>query len=163
MSLATIGWLFTLGVLAHNAEEALCLPAWSACAGRWHTPVGKREFRFAVAALSALLVAIAAAASAAGAGSIAAYLMAGYVLAMVLNVLVPHLLATLSMRKYMPGTATALLLNLPLGVLYLRQALLEGRIELGVFAWSGPLTVLAIVASIPVLFSLGRRFRSAGA
>ena len=109
MSLTTLGWLFTLGVLTHNTEEALHLPAWSVRAGRWHAPVGKTEFRFAVAALSALL------------------------------------------------------LNLPLGALYLGRALSERTIELGVFVWSGPLTALAIVASIPILFWLGRTLGRAGA
>lgn len=157
MSLVAIGWLFTFGVLAHNTEEALHLPAWSAHAGKWHARVDAAEFRFAVAALSVLLVVVAAAASLASAGSVSAYLMAGYVLAMVLNVLMPHVLVTVVMRKYMPGTATALLLNLPLGVLYLRQALSEQNIQPGVFAWSGPLMVLFIVASIPALFALGRK------
>jgi hypothetical protein len=157
MSLTAIGWLFTLGVLAHNTEEALHLPAWSAHAGRWHARVGAAEFRFAVAAFSVLLVIVAAAASLAGAGSVGAYLMAGYVLAMVLNVFMPHVLVTVVMRKYMPGTATALLLNLPLGVLYLRQALAEQIIQPVVLAWSGPLIVLFIGASIPVLFALGRK------
>jgi hypothetical protein len=157
MSLTTISWLFTFGVLAHNTEEALHLPAWSAHAGKWHARVEPVEFRFAVAVLSVLLVLVAAAASLAGAGSVGAYLMAGYVLAMVLNVLMPHVLATVVMRKYMPGTATALLLNLPLGALYLRQALSEQNIQPGVFAWSGPLIVLFIVASIPALFALGRK------
>ena len=86
--------------------------------------------------------------------------MAGYVLAMVLNVFAPHLFATVLMRRYMPGTATAVLLNLPLGWLYLRQILMEHRIELRVFFWAGPLTVLAILALIPVLLALGRRVTS---
>lgn len=159
MSLSTIGWLFTLGVLAHNTEEALYLPAWSVRAGRWHAPVGKAEFRFAVVALSVVLIIIVAAASVAEARSVAAYLMAGYVLAMVLNVLMPHMLATIFMRRYMPGIATALLLNLPLGIWYLSRALSERNIELSVFAWSGPLTVLVGVAAIPVLFSLSRKFK----
>ena len=107
MSLVAIGWLFTFGVLAHNTEEALHLPAWSAHAGKWHARVDAAEFRFAVAALSVLLVVVAAAASLASAGSVSAYLMAGYVLAMVLNVLMPHVLVTVVMRKYMPGTARA--------------------------------------------------------
>jgi len=157
MPLAAIGWLFTLGVLAHNAEEALWLPAWSAGAGRWHAKVGVAEFRFAVAALSALLVLFAAAASLCEAQSAASYLMAGYVLAMVLNVAVPHVLASVFLRDYMPGTATALLLNLPLGTLYLVRALAERNIEASVFALSGPLVVLTIVASIPLLFALGRK------
>ena len=89
--------------------------------------------------------------------------MAGYVLAMVLNVFAPHLLATVLRGRYMPGTATAVLLNLPLGWLYLRQALLEHRIDLRVFSWAGPLTVLAILALISVLFALGRRVSSTSA
>jgi hypothetical protein len=157
MSLETIGWLFTLGVLVHNTEEALYLPGWSAHAGRWHARVEAMEFRFAIFVLSGLLVIFAAAASLSGAGSVSAYLMAGFVLAMVLNVFMPHLLATIFLRKYMPGTITALLLNLPLGVIYLVKALLERNIEPKIFAWSGPLTVLLILASIPALFLVGRK------
>lgn len=160
MSLIAIGWLFTLGVLVHNTEEALYLPAWSAHAGKWYAPVGVHEFRFAASVLSGLLIVIAAVASLSQAGSVGAYLMAGYVLAMVLNVFIPHVLATVFMRKYMPGTATAVLLNLPLSLLYLRQALSEKSIDLRVFYWAGPLGVLAILVSIPVLFTLGRRLHS---
>src|ERR1700724_1952658 len=109
MPLILIGWLFTLGVLLHNAEEALYLPAWSAGAGRWYKAIPPREFRFAAAVLSAIFIGITAAASLSSSGSTAAYVMAGYALAMVLNAFVPHVLATLLMRRYMPGTATALL------------------------------------------------------
>ncbi|MDD1622482.1 MAG: HXXEE domain-containing protein [Methylococcaceae bacterium] len=160
MSLVTLGWLFTLGVLAHNTEEALFLPEWSAGAGRWHVAVGKVEFRFAVLMLSLLLVAAAVAASFSGATSVAAYIFAGYVLAMVANVLAPHVLATLALRRYMPGTASAVLFNLPLGGMFLYRALSEGYVQPMTFAWAGPLTALAILASIPVLFALGRWLRS---
>jgi hypothetical protein len=57
----------------------------------------------------------------------------------------------------MPGTATALLFNLPFGVLYMRHAFLEKNIELHVFYWAGPLEVLSILASIPVLIAFGRK------
>ncbi len=160
MPLAAIAWLFTVGVLAHNTEEALYLPAWSASAGRWHVPVGATEFRFAVAVLSAALICIVVAASVTGPGSLAAYLLSGYVLAMVLNVLAPHLAATVATRKYMPGTATAILFNLPLGCVFLKRALSEGYIQFNVFAWSGPAVALTIVASIPLLFAIGRKVRS---
>lgn len=161
MSLTSIGWLFTLGVLLHNTEEALGLPAWSLHAGKWHSPVGPREFRFAVVVLSSLLVIFALAASLAADGSVSVYLMAGYVLAMVLNVFMPHVLATVFMRRYMPGTITALVLNLPLGLLYLSRSLSENRIELHVLYWSGPVVVLGILASIPFLFHLGRKWFAA--
>ncbi len=160
MSLTAVGWLFTLGVLAHNTEEALYLPAWSRHAGRWHVPVGAKEFRFAVAVLSAALLCVMAAASKAGAGTLAAYVLAGYVLTMVLNVPMPHVIATIAMRRYMPGTATAVVFNLPLGCLFLSRALSENYIEFGVFAWSGPLTALLILASLPILFAAGKRIRS---
>ena len=157
MTLAELGWLFTLGVLVHNAEEAVWLPAWSVQAGRWHAPVGAGEFRFAVGVLTLFFVLAAAGASMGGAGSFPAYLMAGCVLTMVLNVVFPHLLATVFMRKYMPGTATALLLTLPLGSLYLKEAITGHHIDPGVFVWAGPLTAVLVAASLPLLFMLGRK------
>lgn len=132
------------------------LPAWSEAAGRWHAPVGAAGFRFAVAVLSLLLVVAAAAASISGAGSVAAYAMAGYTLAMVLNVVFPHLLVSLFQRRYMPGTATGLLCNLPLGTLYLIRAISDRQVDPGVFAWAGPLVVAGIGGSIPFLFAAGR-------
>lgn len=163
MSLTSIGWLFTVGVLAHNTEEALRLPAWSLHAGKWHARVGPREFRFAVILLSALLIILALASSFTADGSVCAYLMAGYVIAMVLNVFMPHVLATVFMRRYMPGTGTALVFNLPLGLLYLSRALSESRIELHILYWAGPMVVLGILASIPVLLFLGRKWFAAAA
>ncbi|QQR75017.1 MAG: HXXEE domain-containing protein [Holophagales bacterium] len=157
MSMTALVWLVTAGVLVHNAEEAMALPAWSASAGRWHRPVGAGEFRVAVAALSALLVALAGGASFAGPRSLAATLFAGYVSAMLANVLVPHLLATIAMRRPMPGTATAVALNLPLGVWFLRRALAEGYVDGPTLAWAAPLSALSLVLSIPLLFALGRR------
>jgi hypothetical protein len=154
-----IAWLFTVGVLAHNIEEALFLPRWSASAGRWHVPVGPTEFRFAVAVLSAALLAIVGAASVTGPGTLAAYLPSGYVLAMLVNVVVPHLITTIATGRYMPGTATAIVFNLPLGCLFLKRALAENFIELKVFAWAGPVIAFAIAASIPLLFALGRKIR----
>jgi len=159
MPLVAIAWLFTLGVLAHNTEEALFLPEWSASAGRWHVPVGASEFRFAVAVFSMSLVCVVVAASVARPGSLAAYLLSGYVLAMVLNVLAPHLVATIATGRYMPGTATAILFNLPLGCLFLKRALSGHYIELKVFAWSGPAVALTIAASIPLLLAIGRKVR----
>jgi hypothetical protein len=158
MSLTLIGWLFTVGVLVHNTEEALRLPAWSLHAGKWHAPVGPREFRFALSILSALLIIFSLASSFSSDGSVSAYLMAGYVLAMVLNVFIPHVLATVFMRRYMPGTATAIILNLPFGLLYLSHAFSERRIELHVFYWAGPVVVVGILASIPILFFWGRKW-----
>ena len=157
MSLSLLGWLFALGVVAHNAEEALFLPAWSARAGRWHAQVGAPPFRFAVAVLSAAVLLAAWLASVGGPRSFGAYFLAGYALAMVLNVFVPHLAATVALRSYAPGTATALLFNLPLGGWLVYRSLAERYVESSVFVISGPATVLGIIASIPLLFAAGRK------
>ncbi len=107
--------------------------------------------------LTLVLFVSAGAATASGTGSIAAYLFSGYVFAMVANVLIPHLLASLALRRYMPGTGTALLLNLPLGSWFLYRAITEQYVQLSTLAWVAPGTALTIVASIPVLFAAGRK------
>ena len=117
---------FCLAISAHNLEEAVWLPAWSERAGRLHARVGAREFRFAVIVLTALAWGVAVSAYLGGRESVGAYLLAGYALAMLLNVVAPHLAATALMRSYAPGTATAVLLNLPACALLLRAALLLG-------------------------------------
>jgi hypothetical protein len=157
MTFFTRTWLFVLAVALHNLEEALLLPAWSQKAGPWHYPVGAQEFSFAVIVLTAAAAATTVAANLGGKGSAGAYLVCGYALAMLLNVLFPHLLATLVLRQYAPGTATAILLNLPACVLLLVHALREHYVEARTFLWAGPLTVLAIVTAIPLLFAIGQR------
>lgn len=158
MSISLLGWLFAVGVVVHNTEEALLLPAWSQSAGRWHTKVDAGPFRFAVAALSVAVLIAAWLASVGGARSFGAYFVAGYALAMVLNVAVPHIAASVAMRSYAPGTATALLLNLPLGGALLYRSVVEQYVEASVFVVSGPATVLGILASIPLLFAAGNLF-----
>lgn len=156
MTFFALTWLFVLAVGLHNLEEALWLPAWSQRAGRWHFPVGAVEFRFAVAVLTVAAAAVALAANIGGKGSVGAYLVSGYALAMLLNVVFPHVLASLILREYAPGTLTALLLNLPVCALLLEHALREQYVEMQVFLWAGPLVALAIAASIPLLFWIGR-------
>lgn len=161
MSLQTLGWCLTFGVLLHNLEEALYLPAWSAHAGRWYRAVDARTFRIAVACFSALLVVLTTfgtrAAASRTTGHVSAYLMAGYSLAMALNAVVPHALLTLVTRRYMPGTATGLLLNLPIGALYIRLTVEHGAIAWPIFLWAGPLIVLGFLVSLPLFFAVARR------
>jgi hypothetical protein len=157
MDFITLSWFFAVVVTGHNLEEAVFLPQWSQKAGRWHPPVGAGEFRFAVTILT-LLAFIAAYWSASGArGSVGAYLVSGYALAMLLNVVFPHLAATLVIRRYMPGTATSVLFVLPVSSLLLYRAFLQGYIKFSLFVYIGPGIVLAIMLIIPILFIVGRR------
>ena len=157
MNFVLLSWLFALVVTIHNLEEAILLPKWSKTAGRWHHPVGDREFRFAVAVITVLAYVAAYFATSGGKGSIGAYIISGYALAMLLNVLFPHLIATLAMRRYAPGTATALLFNFPITSLLLYQSFHQGYVEKSKYLYIGPIVVVGIVLLIPVLFVVGRR------
>jgi hypothetical protein len=152
MSLSLLGWLFAFGVVAHNAEEAWLLPDWPKRSIRWR--VSPRVFRAGALVLSLLAVLAAWLAEVGGRHSFGAYLLAGYALAMVLNVLAPHVIACLVTRSYAPGTVTAVLFNLPLGGWLIHRSLVDGAIEPAVFAWSGPLVVLGLLAFVPALFAL---------
>lgn len=152
-----LAWLFAAVVAIHNLEEAVFLPAWSERAGRWHRPVGAKEFRFAVFVLTVLAGVAALIATVQGRESFGAYVLTGYALAMLLNVTFPHLLVTLAMGRYMPGTATALVLNLPVTAALLHQAFREGYVSSARFTLAGPAVVLAIVLLIPTLFYAGRK------
>jgi len=157
MNFVSLSWFFAAAVTVHNLEEALFLPQWSQKAGRWHPPVGAGEFRFAVAVLT-LFAFIAAYWSASGPkGGIGAYLVSGYALAMLLNVIFPHLTATLVLRHYVPGTATAILLIVPVTSLLLYQAFIQGYIKPLLFVYIGPGIVAGIMLSIPILFIIGRK------
>ena len=156
MSFPVLAWMFVVAIAIHNTEEAIWLPAWSRHAGRWRISVGAREFRLALLVLTILAAVAVVLTIAQGKQSPGAYLLCGYALAMLVNVAVPHLLATLSMRRYAPGTATAVILNLPATWMLLRTALAEGWVDGGTFTWVGPLVALGIAASVPALFRLGR-------
>lgn len=157
MTYPTLGWLFAFAVTLHNAEEALLLPKWSIRAGRWHVPVGPFEFRFAVIVLTLLAYGVAYLSAKQGPHTVAAYALAGYALAMLLNVFVPHVLATLALRQYAPGTATALLFNLPVCSALLYVGVKDGYIVTDQLVWYGPASIAVILAGIPVLFLVGRK------
>jgi hypothetical protein len=79
-------WLFPIAITLHNLEEAIWLPAWSNRAGKWHRPVTPSAFRFAVAVLTALAFMVTIWSAIGGPESVGTYLLTGYALGMLLNV-----------------------------------------------------------------------------
>lgn len=157
MNFDTLAWLFAAAVTLHNLEEAIWLPAWSKGGGRWRLPVEAADFRFAVAVLTA--AAWASARLATMQSPFGVYVLCGYALAMLVNAFIPHLAATIILRSYAPGLATGLSLNFPISALLLACAVTEGQIKLSIFAWTGPLTVVVLALSIPLLFWIARALR----
>jgi hypothetical protein len=156
MSIARLSALFVTVALLHNLEEVIWLPSWSSPVLPWYRPEPQAVFAFGAVILSLLLVGLAFAAQRKGPRTIAAYLFAGYVVAIVINAVLPHLALTLITRSYMPGTLTGMLLNLPIGTWLLRSMLRAGYVQPRTLAWSAPPIALTLVALIAVLFWVGR-------
>jgi len=159
MSFKSLLWLFPIVITLHNAEEAIWLPGWSNRAGRWHAPVAPGVFRFAVAVFTALAFAVTWLSAITGKQTFWTYLVFGYMVAMLANVLIPHIAATVAMHTYMPGLATGVAFNLPalscLAVLALREGYVSG--------WKAAAYAVCVsgflLLSIPVLFKLGKALK----
>ncbi len=158
MEFHTLTWFFCGAITLHNIEEAIFLPTWSQSAGPWHHPVNAFEFRFAVIFLTLIAYLLAFLCQIESAAHFCRYLISGYALAMMLNVLFPHLAATIVMKKYAPGLATGLVLNLPVTTLLILAAFKENLIVPSVFIYTAPATILGILLLIPVFFHIAKKF-----
>jgi hypothetical protein len=156
MHLRSLIYLFPILVALHNTEEAIWLPGWSERAGLWHTPVASGVFRFAAAILTVLAFVLTALSIRAGKEAVWTYLLFGYMVAMLANVLFPHLAAAVALRRYTPGVVTAVVLNLPVLSLLISLALREGYVsDWTAVAYSAGMSGLLLL-SIPALFKLGK-------
>jgi hypothetical protein len=155
MRLEKLLWTFPVALTLHNLEEAVWLPAWSQHAGFWDSPVGPTEFRVAAALLAILAYAATYWSIRAAKESMETYVLAGFVFAMLLNVIF-HVAATVALRKYAPGVVSAVLINTPVMGYLLRRLFQEHWVT-----WPKALLAfiaipLALLVLIPVLFWAGR-------
>ena len=156
MSFGNLQWLFPIVVTLHNAEEAIWFPDWTKRAGRWHAPVAPGVFRFAVAVFTVLAFAVTWLSYCSGKQTVWTYLTFGYMVGVLANVLIPHVAVSVVTRRYMPGVATAVALNLPTLSLLVVLALREGYVS----GWEAVAYSASVAGigplSIPALFKLGR-------
>jgi hypothetical protein len=156
MNFLSLMWLFPIVITLHNTEEAIWLPGWSKRAVLWHSPVTPGSFRFTVAVLTVLAFAVTGMSASSGKQTVWTYLIFGYMAAVLANVLIPHIALTVALRSYMPGVATAVLLNLPVLSLLMVLALREGYVS----GWKAVAFCIGVsgvlVASIPALFKFGK-------
>ncbi len=149
-------WLFPTVLTLHNAEEAIWLPAWSADAGRWYKPIAPRIFRAAALVLTVFAWLVTWMSSRSGGQSVWTYLVFGFMAAMLGNVIIPHAVLTIAMRKYMPGLASALALNIPILFWLIFLALKEGQVSGGKAIASILGVPMLLALSIPLLFKIGK-------
>ncbi|MFZ0684855.1 MAG: HXXEE domain-containing protein [Terriglobales bacterium] len=148
--------LFPIAVTLHNVEEGIWFPGWWTRHARLVSVHPNPDvFRFALAGLAVAAFAITYLSARKGKESIWAYLMFGYIVAMLANVFIPHIPASVVLRSYTPGVVTAVLINLPvmslLAIRAVRERWVSGR-KAAVFAIAVP---LAIAAIIPMLLLIG--------
>jgi hypothetical protein len=147
--------IFLLGFTLHNLEESIWLPEWSKQAKKFHEPVERNQFVFAVVVVTIIgyLITLIEILDN-DMGSILSYTYLGFIGMMGLNAFLPHLTATLLLKKYAPGLITALLLNLPFSIIIILR-----YIEAGIDVYYLIIAVLIftgiILALLKPLFKLG--------
>jgi hypothetical protein len=157
ISLDKLLYLFPIAFTVHNLEEVISdLPGWSKDVGRFHTPVDTFEFVFAVIVITIIGYLFTYLAVRHGKGSFTSYLLFCLILVVDINVVFPHLLATIATGSLAPGTVSALLLNLPVCTYLLVRGLREGYIKLKRFLIVFPLFLIASLFTIAGLFLIGK-------
>lgn len=156
MSFQKLQWLFPIAVTLHNSEEAVWLPNWLVQHSR-EVPMqpDPGAFRFAAALLIVAAYVVTYLSGRRGKETPWAYLMFGYIVAMLANVFIPHVPATLMLRSYTPGVVTAVLINLPVMSLLAIQAVRERWVSGRKAVMFGIAVPLAIAGIIPLLFVIG--------
>lgn len=145
--------LFLMGFTLHNLEESVWLPEWSKHAKKFHEPVEKNQFVFAVIIITLIVYLVTFINILFDQpGNIPNYLYLGFIGMMGLNSIFPHLVATLILKKYAPGLITGILLNLPISCI-----LIICYIEKGVNVYYLILSILIVTCVI--LFSLKYLFK----
>lgn len=148
--------LFLLGFSLHNIEEALWLPAWSEKAKRFHKQVGETEFRFALIVVTALGYLFTFQYFIyANSSLVSRFIYLGFILMMVLNAVFPHLLATIILRSYAPGTITGLTVNVPIGM-YILSNNIHGYSDVLYTVSAGIILSILIIMMINFLFKIGK-------
>lgn len=149
--------LFLLGFTLHNIEEAVWLPGWSKHAEKFHQPIGENEFRFTVIIITAfgyLLTFQYLIFSAEFV--ISKYIYLGFVLMMALNAFFPHLISTILLKRYAPGTITGFMLNLPIG-LYIVISKTNTLSDWGYVVPAALVLTVIFLGAIKILFKVSSR------
>lgn len=154
--------LFVFALLLHNIEEALWLPGWSKNGGRFHREVAPHAFHFAVLIITILAFLASSLIILYPESDLFRFIYFGFLGAMMINVLFPHLAATIALRRYMPGLFTGLFLLLPVNMLIMVTA-----IRYQIIDWTRILIATAgmgiiLLALLPVLFKLGGLIKDYG-
>jgi hypothetical protein len=120
MDLSTLIILLPFAFTLHNLEEVLGMEKWSKSVPSYiHKPVTTRQFGIATLLFSVLGFAVTFTKGFYHTELYYYFVMSGFAGMMLINVFIPHLIATIYLKKYAPGVLSGLLINLPLTILVL--------------------------------------------
>ena len=157
ISLTAIKLLFLLGLTLHNIEEAIWLLSWSRYAKKFHEPVGSNEFIFAAIIVTIMGYLLTAVDLIIGTpGDLINYIYLGFIGMMGANVIFPHLLATVVLKKYAPGLLTGILLNLPFSIIIIYCHLQNG-LKFSYLMAALVIVGILVLSSLKYLFRIGSK------
>lgn len=114
---------FGVGVTLHNLEEAAYLPGWFRSNLKFLFEPNRKIYWILTSLVSVVIWVAIVGVYISPEDNRLQTVLSGFALLMVINVVLPHLALTLIKRSYSPGTGTAIVFNLPLGVLLIRAQL----------------------------------------
>jgi zinc transporter ZupT len=82
------------------------------------------------------------------------YLVAVVAMGLLLNVFIPHVPAAVALGGYAPGVATAVLINLPFSIYFLRRSLREGRVDGRGLVVTAAIALTILLLGVPLLWLL---------
>ncbi|SNZ04256.1 Protein of unknown function with HXXEE motif-containing protein [Terribacillus aidingensis] len=147
---------FLIAFTLHNVEEALYLPAWSK-ESKFQKTVEPDVFLFAVTivTLTAYMTGILYLLWPASLWM--QYLQTGLIGAILVNVIMPHAVATAVERKYSPGLVTGVLLLIPSGSLAIVHIFQSAELRILDIVIATVGAGILLIALILLLFALGER------
>lgn len=156
--MASISLLFILTITLHNIEEGLWLPQWSQFAEKYHKPVEKKAFHFALVVITTLAYLVSGLFMFFPQVLVLKYFFIGYVGTMIINAFVPHLVSTIVLKRYAPGLVTGIFLNVPLNSLIIDYVVRNKIVNLYEVIFSTVVVAIILLASLSPLFKLGSKF-----
>lgn len=161
-NVTSISLLFILTITLHNIEEGLWLPQWSQFAGKYHKPVGKGEFHFALIVITALAYLVSGLFMFFPQILVLKYFFIGYVGTMIINAFVPHLVSAVVLKRYAPGLVTGIFINVPLNSLIINYVIRNKVISLYEVVFSTLVVATLLLFSLSPLFKLGGKLINFG-
>ena len=165
LSYKSLQWLVFLCVVLHNLEEGLAAKAYFPKVRDLlseRVPMAMavvpslEQFYIALAGATLLPLVLTVIATKGKPTQLKSYLVAVIAAGLLVNVFIPHVPAAVVLGGYAPGVATAVLMNLPISIYFLRRSVGEGYIDRQGLIIAGLIALGILVVGVPLLWWLTR-------